>query len=274
MPELPEIETICKGLKSQILNLEIIKTRRQTNLNLRQEIPKNIDQQLENQKIIDIERRAKYILIHLNNSKTIIIHLGMSGKLLIKDKNYIYQKHDHFILYLNNEQKIIYNDPRRFGLITTSDRNTLNKHPLFINLGIEPLSDTFDTNRLHFILKNKKQSIKSTIMDNTNLVGVGNIYALEALFLSKILPTRKSNSINIKETSSLYENIINVLKQAIKQGGSTIKDYSSISGENGYFQHSFKVYNQEGKECKICNQLILRIKQSGRSSFFCPKCQK
>lgn len=111
-------------------------------------------------------------------------------------------------------------------------------------------------------------------MDNKNLVGVGNIYALEALFLSKILPTRESNSLNQDEISSLYENIIHVLKQAIKQGGSTIKDYSSISGESGYFQHSFKVYNQEGKECKTCNQLILRIKQAGRSSFFCQECQK
>ena len=274
MPELPEIETICRALKSQILNLDIIQVKKQTNLNLRQEIPHNIEQQLENQKIIDIERRAKYILIHLNNANTLIIHLGMSGKLLIREKDYIYQKHDHFILYLSNKQKIIYNDPRRFGLITISNRDSLNNHPLFINLGIEPLSSSFDANYLHSILKNKKQSIKSTIMNNKNLVGVGNIYALEALFLSKILPTRESNSLSKKEISSLYENIIDVLKQAIKQGGSTIKDYSSISGESGYFQHSFKVYNQEGKQCKICSQLILRTKQSGRSSFFCPKCQE
>lgn len=274
MPELPEIETICRALKAQILNLDIIKAKRQTNLNLRQIIPEHIEQQLENKKIIDIERRAKYILIHLNSSLTIIIHLGMSGKLLIREEDYIYQKHDHFILYLNNGKKIIYNDPRRFGLITTSDRNNLDNHPLFINLGIEPLSDNFNSHYLHSILKSKKQPIKSTIMDNKNLVGVGNIYALEALFLSKILPTRESNSLNQNEILSLYENIIHVLKQAIKQGGSTIKDYSSISGESGYFQHSFKVYNQEGKECKTCNQLILRIKQAGRSSFFCPECQK
>jgi formamidopyrimidine-DNA glycosylase len=274
MPELPEIETICQALKANILNKVIIKTNRLTEFNLRKAIPKDISQKLSNRKIIDITRRAKYIQISLDNSLILLIHLGMSGKFLIKDKDYSYQKHDHLSLILDDEQKLIYNDPRRFGLIEILDSNQLENSPFLKHLGIEPFSVEFTSQYLGKILSNKKQPIKLTIMDNINIVGVGNIYAAESLFLSGVKPDRPSSSLEKQEITLLHSKILQVLEEAIKQGGSTLKDYASANGDQGYFQHSFKVYGRDGKDCIVCKEIIQKIKQGGRASFYCPKCQK
>jgi formamidopyrimidine-DNA glycosylase len=273
MPELPEIETICKGLKSKILNKVIVNALKLTKFNLRRAIPTDIELKLKNRKILAVERRAKYINIHLDDNLIILIHLGMSGKLLLKDKNYSYQKHDHFVMQLNDGEQLVYNDPRRFGLIELCDGDKLEECDLLSHLGAEPLSDEFTVSKFAEVLKGKKQPIKLSIMDNYNIVGVGNIYASESLYLSKILPTRASASLNLNEVSLLHDKIIEVLNNAIKQGGSTLKDYASVSGEKGYFQNSFKVYGKEGKECIMCGCLIEKIKQAGRASFYCPKCQ-
>ncbi|MEK6734376.1 MAG: bifunctional DNA-formamidopyrimidine glycosylase/DNA-(apurinic or apyrimidinic site) lyase [Pseudomonadota bacterium] len=274
MPELPEIETICQALKPKILNLQILKVSKLTEYNLRKPIPPNIVQKIVNCKVIDIKRRAKYICIYLSNGLVILLHLGMSGKLLFKDNNYIYQKHDHLAIFFENNQQLVYNDPRRFGLITLLETKELDQSEFFKNLAVEPLGEDFSLNYFVSILSKKKQPIKLFIMDNMNLVGVGNIYASESLFLSKILPTRAASSLSLEEASLLREKIIEVLKLAIKQGGSSIKDYSSVGGENGYFQNFFKVYGREGKACEICKNPIAKIKQGGRASFFCHKCQK
>lgn len=274
MPELPEIEIICRGLRSKILNETILEAKRLTNLKLRQAIPLDLECILKNKKIIDISRRAKYINIHLNDSITLIIHLGMSGKLLIKDKSYDYQKHDHFSFDLSNGDVAVYNDPRRFGLITLCDTNDLASHPLFRNLGIEPLSEAFTSSYLEILMHTKKQAVKVAIMDNSNIVGVGNIYASESLFLSKIDPERIAGSLKRREIKSLRDKIVYVLEEAIKRGGSSIKDYASVGGELGYFQNYFNVYGREGKQCTICNDLIEAKKQAGRRSFYCPACQK
>ena len=273
MPELPEVETICQGLKSKILNQTITKVHHLTKFNLRQEIPVDIGQKITNSKIVDICRRAKYIQIFLDNNWVILIHLGMSGKILIKNSDYTYQKHDHLAIELPNDQQIVYNDPRRFGLITLAKKEELADHPLIKNLGIEPFDPKFTPAYLTKILQ-KKQPIKLTLMDNYHIVGIGNIYASESLFLSNISPLRPANSLNQKEIKLLHEKIIEVLQDSIKRGGSSLKDYASVSGEKGYFQNSFNVYAREGKDCKICNNPIIKIKQGGRASFYCDQCQK
>jgi formamidopyrimidine-DNA glycosylase len=270
MPELPEIETICKALRAQILNKVIIQAIKITNLSLRKPISDDLIKKLVNIKVIDIQRRAKYIKICLNDNSILLIHLGMSGKILIKPRNYIYQKHDHVAFILNDGQQLVYNDPRRFGLIEflSEDNNSLT------HLGIEPLEQEFTPAYLANILNNKKQPVKLSIMDNSNIVGIGNIYACESLFLSKVKPDRPSFSLSKKEIVNLHKEIIFVLEEAIKQGGSSLKDYASVSGEKGYFQHFFKVYGREGGPCSICHEAICKVKQGGRSSFYCPSCQK
>lgn len=274
MPELPEVEIICQGLKKNILNKIIIKAQILTQYSLRQKIPNNIANKIKDSKVIAICRRAKYIQMCLDNNLVILIHLGMSGKVLIKESCYIYQKHDHFSINLDDGQQLVYNDPRRFGLIDLLNKDDLDNSPLLKHLGIEPLSKEFTEEYLINLLKNSNRPIKLVLMDNANIVGVGNIYACESLFLSNILPDRKASSLNNSEVILLYKMIINVLELAIKQGGSSLKDYASVSGEKGYFQHSFKVYGRDGDSCSVCSEIILKIKQSGRSSFYCSNCQK
>ncbi|MCT4635867.1 MAG: bifunctional DNA-formamidopyrimidine glycosylase/DNA-(apurinic or apyrimidinic site) lyase [Rickettsiales bacterium] len=273
MPELPEVETICQGLRNSVLNQTITEVYHLTKHKLRQEIPADIVQKISNTNIIDIVRRAKYIQIFLSNNQVLLVHLGMSGKVLIKKKDYIYQKHDHFSFILEGGIVVVYNDPRRFGLITLVKRDELENHILIRNLGIEPFDTNFTSGYLEKVLK-RKQPIKLSLMDNKHIVGVGNIYASECLFLSKISPFRASNTLTSKEVKLLYSKIIEVLDLSIKKGGSSLKDYASVSGEKGYFQNSFNVYGREGEECRSCNSYIIKLKQGGRASFYCDKCQK
>ncbi len=273
MPELPEVETICQELRSHILNKVILSAERLTNFNLRRAFPTNLED-LSDAKIINITRRAKYIQIFLNNSLVLLIHLGMSGKVLLKNLDYSIQKHDHFSITLNNKQILVYHDPRRFGLIDIIRKDDLANHPLFKQLGAEPFSDEFTDSYLAKLLHNKKQPIKLSLMDNCNIVGVGNIYAAESLFLSRILPTREAGSLSEAEIKLLHKNIIHILAESIKKGGSTLKDYAKVSGEKGYFQNSFNTYGREKQPCFICNSNIIKIIQGGRSSFYCPTCQK
>jgi formamidopyrimidine-DNA glycosylase len=274
MPELPEVETICQGLRTEILNKTITQVYQLTNLKLRQEIPKDIVEKILNKKITQINRRSKYIQIFLDDELVMLIHLGMSGKLLIKNMAYKYAKHDHFAFVVNSQLHVVYNDPRRFGLIDLIEKDKLSHHDLMKNLGVEPLILEFTPKYLQEKLKQKKQPIKSVLMDNHVVVGVGNIYASESLFLSKISPLRAANSLSDKEIKLLHEKIIEVLKDSIEKGGSSLKDYASVSGEKGYFQNSFNVYAREGEDCKTCKNKIIKIKQAGRASFYCAYCQK
>lgn len=274
MPELPEIETICQELRLHILNKVVLNVKRLTKFNLRQPVPLDIEQRLVNVKIIEIIRRAKYIQIFLSNDLVLIIHLGMSGKFLLKEQSYLISKHDHFLINLSDGRKLIYHDPRRFGLIDLVKKEDLPNYLLYKRLGIEPFSDEFTPQYLAKLLSNKKQPIKLTLMDNANIVGVGNIYAAESLFLSALLPTRVSSSLNANEIYLLHKNIIYILQESIKKGGSTLKDYAKVSGESGYFQNSFKVYGRAAQECLVCGGVIMKIIQAGRSSFYCPHCQK
>lgn len=274
MPELPEVETVCRGLEQNILNQTIVNAEN-FRPNLRIPFPDNFSEALKNRTIIDIKRRAKYILITLDDDTVVIAHLGMSGKMVVHENfQNERKKHDHAIFQFDNGKEVVFNDTRRFGLITFSSKNTLNSHKLIANLGVEPLDDIFDGEKLYKMLCKKNVPVKSAIMDASLVVGVGNIYACEALFRSGIDPVRKASSIRKEECELLCKNIRNILQEAIKSGGSTLRDYVQSSGESGYFQHSFAVYGRNGEPCNVCKTEILRIKQSGRSTFLCKECQK
>ena len=273
MPELPEVETI-KNYISPILEHKKFSEINIINANLRIDIPEDLVQKLMQKKILRIERKAKYIVIYLVDNLTLIIHLGMTGKIVVHTDIPNFTKHDHVCFKLSSGEYIIYNDQRKFGLITYSETTDISQEKFFKHLGIEPLSIEFNGKYLKKIIRNKTVPIKKFIMEQKNIVGVGNIYASEALFLSKINPKRDASLLSSKERDNLVENIKIILKNAIAKGGSTIKDYKSANGEAGYFQYEFNVYGREKKSCKSCGTTIKRIVQGGRSTFYCPKCQK
>ncbi len=271
MPELPEVETICKGLKPKLVNNTIVSAKANTP-KLRINMPRQLGQKLKNKTITAIKRRAKYIIIDLNDGLSLVIHLGMSGRITIS-KNYQAKKHDHLVIKLSSGHTMALNDPRRFGLVALISSNEIDDDKLFVNLGLEPLSKDFNASSLAKLIQNRSKDIKSCIMDATLVVGVGNIYASESLYLAAIHPQRAATSLNTKESAQLSKAIKQVLKAAIKAGGSSLRDYRQADGEMGYFQHNFKVYDRSGQPCSKCKSSIERIKQAGRSTYLCPKCQ-
>ena len=273
MPELPEVETVCRGLRQSIIGQTIAQIE-YLRPDLRIPFPDHFQEQLEGKTIRAIRRRSKYILIELDNSLLWIIHLGMSGKVLLVDELPEQPaKHDHVLVRFENDSGLIYNDARRFGLMTLIETASLPSHPLFVRLGPEPLENNFTPDYLYSKLQNKTSPIKQVIMDSHVVVGVGNIYACESLFRSNIAPQTPANSIDRKKTGQLTQHIKKVLEEAIASGGSTLRDYVRSDGDLGYFQHRFAVYGRENEPCPHCQTPIQRIKQQGRSSFYCPQCQ-
>ena len=276
MPELPEVETVCRGLAQSLLGAKIFSAEAFAP-KLRIEIPQNLNSKLKNKIINSINRKAKYILIDLEDV-VIIAHLGMSGRMTIQEQeSFVRKKHDHIVIELklkNGEEKyLVLNDPRRFGIFTLSSVEDIAKHKLFSKLGLEPFSEEFSWQALKKICEKRTKNIKATIMDSSLIVGVGNIYACECLFRAGIHPERSAESLTVKEIKKLYGEIIKTLKEAIAAGGSTLKDYSKANGESGYFQFNFKVYGKEAQPCPTCGAKILRIVQNNRSTFYCNKCQ-
>lgn len=270
MPELPEVETVATGLRNEILGQSF--TDIQINrYDLRIPIPHDLPALVLGQKITAISRRAKYVLLHLANNHVLIMHLGMSGQILINPSRPP-QKHDHLIFTLNNT-KIVFNDPRRFGLITICPSANLDQLQFLAKTGPEPLSPEFNSKYLSTTLSKRTTPIKTTIMNNEIVVGIGNIYACEALFRSKISPLAKSNQLTSAQLTNLISNIQQTLRQAITAGGSSLKDYVSTKGELGYFQNELEVYGRKSLPCIKCHTSISQIKQSGRSTFYCPNCQ-
>lgn len=279
MPELPEVETIKTALEHSLGNtrIESIIIR---NPNLRQKIPADLPEKAQNTNIIKFRRRAKYIIIDLNNKLSLIWHMGMSGKVLIcKELPKELNKHDHVIIKTKNGF-MIYNDPRRFGLFTYTSTNTIFKHKLFKNIGPEPFEDTFSGPYLLNKLKNKNIPIKAAILDQKLVVGIGNIYASEALFLAGISPFRPANKLTLNEYTLLVEKSREVLIKAIAAGGSTLRDYEKPDGSLGYFQNQHCVYQKSGQKCPNCKCNIKEtggIQKSiiaGRSTFYCTHKQK
>ena len=283
MPELPEVETVKRGLEEFIIN-ESIKEVYLSKFSLRFPWPKDFVSKIVGKKIISIRRRAKYIIIGLSDNYSIIAHLGMSGSYKVLKKgevqDYIILKHDHLIIDLDNF-KIVYNDPRRFGYIDLTNQDPEN-HKFLSLLGPEPLSNHFNADNLAETLLNKNKPIKNTLLDQNIVSGLGNIYVCEALFRSKINPKKNCSKLVTskgkprKNLILLVKKINEVIKEAIEAGGSSLRDFSNTSGKMGYFQSSFNVYNRENEKCLLdsCDGVVKRIIQSGRSTFFCSKCQK
>ena len=296
MPELPEVETVMRGLSPHMTGENLVKIE-QNRENLRFPFPKNFVKDLTGARVEHLSRRAKYVLVHLSTKNILIMHLGMSGKFTVNGDvslgdNKVNPKHDHIVFHLSNGDVIRYNDPRRFGYMDLVEEENLQSHKSFIDLGPEPLGNEFNEVILaeKAILRDKngkvkqlkKTPIKSFLLDQRIVAGLGNIYVLEALFKVKINPAEPVSVLvtktgkPTKKASMLTKAIRQVLEDAIKAGGSTLKDYAKADGSLGYFQHSFQVYGREGEAClaKNCKGTIERIVQSGRSSFFCPRCQK
>ena len=267
MPELPEVETTRLGLLPHVLGKKIYAVAiRQKKL--RFQIPNDFENKLINQHIIGISRRAKYLIFELSNGY-LIIHLGMSGHLRILNQDIRPEKHDHIDILISNQQMIRYNDPRRFGFMRFTDK--LDEFSSLQHLGAEP----FDYNAESFYSQCQKRHapIKSCIMNQSIIVGIGNIYASEALFLAKIHPLTAAKKLNFAQCENLLKQIQFVLSSAIKQGGTTLQDYVSSEGKPGYFKQSLKVYQRENKHCYDCNTPIKKLIIAQRSTFLCPHCQ-
>ena len=270
MPELPEVETTKEGIKPH-LEGQIINRITVRNPKLRIPVLLNIDELCTQKKIYKITRRAKYILLHLSEGY-LLIHLGMSGHLRIIPSNQTPGKHDHIDLDLESHVTLRFCDPRRFGLFHYINENPY-KHPLLTHLGPEPLSEDFNGDYLYQKAKNKKTPIKSLIMNNNIVVGVGNIYATESLFFSRLNPQTSAQKISFEQCLLLTTHIKQVLKSAIEAGGTTLRDFYTSEGKPGYFSIALQVYGRKKQACYICKHLIESTIIAGRQSSFCPKCQ-
>lgn len=276
MPELPEVETTMRGLMPVLKDKKLVKVIKRRD-KIRIPVPDDFEDRLEGRKIVRLERRAKYLRFFLDNDDVIICHLGMSGKFVIKAKDdEPFAKHDHIIFETEDNKQVIYNDPRRFGLITLCDVDELDGHRLFKDMAAEPLGNEFSGAYLKEKTKGKKVAIKAALLDQKVVVGLGNIYVCEALNKARISPTRIAGDISVNEAETLVPIIRDILKKAIVAGGSSLKDFAGADGDLGYFQHQFVTYGREGEKCvnEGCDGVIDRINQGGRSTFYCPNCQK
>lgn len=274
MPELPEVETTRLGI-SPYIEKACITDVTIRNFSLRWPIDPELAHILTGKTIHTITRRAKYLLFHCESDGTLIIHLGMSGKLRILEYNTAPQaeKHDHFEIAFDNGQLLRYNDPRRFGAILWTNQAT-EQHTLLNHLGPEPLSSEFDSNYLFQQSRSRKCSIKTLIMNGKVVVGVGNIYASESLFIAKIHPKIVANTLSKKQCASLVDAIKTILAKAIKAGGTTLKDFRKSDGNPGYFSQQLNVYGRKDEVCTQCDGIIQHFKELQRATFFCPNCQK
>jgi len=271
MPELPEVETTCRGIAPHLTGNTIYRTIvRQPRL--RWPVPSKLAKTITGKRITTVERRAKYLLVTLSDDATLIIHLGMSGSLRLDDPTAPLRKHDHIELHLSNGLCLRYCDPRRFGAWLHTSDNPL-YHPLLIDLGPEPLSKSFTAKYLQTQLEKRRQPIKTLIMDSHLVVGVGNIYANEALFLARIHPLRAGQTLTADDCQRLVQQIKQILRRAIQRGGTTLRDFIGGDGKPGYFAQELLVYGRAGEPCPHCQTPLEEIRLGQRSTVFCPLCQ-
>ena len=283
MPELPEVETVLRGLAPVLEGRTIIKAK-VNRPDLRWPFPENMAGRISGQKISKLWRRSKYILADLSSGESLLVHLGMSGRILISGDplgTFVHdhpaaQKHDHVVFDIDNGARVTFNDPRRFGAMDLLSTDGADHHPLLRDIGPEPLGNAFNETYLIERLKGKKSAIKSVLLDQKVVAGLGNIYVCEALYRAGISPKRLAGKTAEKRLAALVPIIRQVLDEAINAGGSSLRDFRQADGELGYFQHSFNVYGREGLPCVTdgCDHVVQRIVQSGRSSFYCKNCQK
>jgi formamidopyrimidine-DNA glycosylase len=280
MPELPEVETVCRGLALKLEGRRLIRVEARRK-DLRWPLPRGFAQRLTGRLVLRVRRRAKYIVMDLDDGQALLAHLGMSGRMLVtQGRPTALETHDHVILETDDGCCLRFNDARRFGMMDLVKTEKLELHKLIKGLGPEPLGNDFSGPILAAKLKGKKTSIKSAILDQKLVVGVGNIYASEALFRAGISPKRMAYRVQDERAERLATAIKETLREAIAAGGSSLRDYVQTDGELGYFQHHWRVYDREGQSCHGCggdadkNGIIRRITQSGRSTFYCATCQK
>jgi formamidopyrimidine-DNA glycosylase len=292
MPELPEVETVRRGLAPAMLGARIDKVELRR-ADIRFPFPPSFAKRLTGQRIVELKRRAKYLLFELDGGETLIAHLGMSGsfrmeKTAVSTPGKFHHerskdpKHDHVVLALDNGWVVTYNDPRRFGFMDLGPTETLEQHPRVRGLGAEPLAPGFDAARLAALFAGSRAPLKSALLDQKRIAGLGNIYVCEALFRARLAPSRPASLLAdaraapTKAAKALSDAIRAVLEEAVEAGGSTLRDHRQANGELGYFQHVFKVYDREGLPCmrEGCRGIIKRISQAGRSTFHCPVCQR
>lgn len=284
MPELPEVETVRRGLVKRLVGRVILRVevRRE---NLRFPFPEKMAERMGGRKIERIDRRGKYLLARLDDGTAWLIHLGMSGKFTLfeaGEEPFEVGKHDHFAIWLDDGGQAVYNDPRRFGVMDLVDADVGDGHRLLSRLGLEPLSDDFDAVAFCELLRGRRTPMKSALLDQRLVAGLGNIYVCEILNRAGVSPKRTASSVGGAGPSSTLrgERIVTATKQvlaeAIEAGGSSISDFANVDGDLGYFSHSFHVYGREGLPClrQGCSGEISRIVQSGRSTFYCPRCQR
>jgi len=270
MPELPEVEVVRSGLEPRLVGRGITAAICHRS-SLRYPLPDLAG--ICGCRVIAVRRRAKYLLIELDDSRTLVWHLGMTGQFHVLAQHEIIARHEHVCLQFDDGQSLRYRDARRFGYVGLIATAALSEHPWFAALGPEPLGAAFDSRYLAGLCHGRSAPIKSVMMDNHVVVGVGNIYAAESLFRAGIHPARAAGRIAQARLEQLVQAVQQVLAEAIEAGGSTISDFVRADGRPGYFAHAFQVYGRDGCDCFRCGRTIKRIKQSGRSSFYCPGCQ-
>ena len=283
MPELPEVETVKAGI-APVMEGHVIVQADVNRPDLRWPFPDQMAERLTGKRVLGLRRRSKYILVDLESAETLLIHLGMSGRMLIsghvvgefRHPHPAPAKHDHVVFHMEGGVRITFNDARRFGAMDLMETATQDDHWLIRDLGPEPLGNAFNETYLVERLKGRNMPIKSALLDQRIVSGLGNIYVCEVLFRAGIHPARKAGQIGAKRVAGLVPLIRDVLSEAIASGGSSLRDYRQTDGELGYFQHVFQVYDREGASCVTpgCGRKITRIVQSGRSTFFCPQCQR
>ena len=279
MPELPEVETVCRGL-APVMEGRVLATVVQRRPNLRTPFPDDFVAKLTGRRVDQLTRRAKYVMAYLDDGQVLLIHLGMSGRMTVIEPQNDSPlpdagKHDHVDFIMDSGVLVRFNDPRRFGLMALTDVDALPNHPMLVGIGPEPLGNQFNTTMLAEALAKRKSPIKTTLLDQRLVAGLGNIYVCEALFRSRIDPLRLANSLERPEIDLLYREIRAVLEDAIRAGGSSLRDHRQANGELGYFQHNFRIYGREGEPCITpdCDGTVGRLVQGGRSTFYCPVCQ-
>lgn len=283
MPELPEVETVRRGLVP-VLEGRVIEHAQVRRPDLRWPFPEKMAERLAGHRVLGLRRRSKVMLWDLSSGETLLVHLGMTGRMLISGNvtgNFVHSAgalgaHDHVVLDIEGGARVTYNDARRFGAMDLWPTDDLSNHVWLAKLGPEPLGNEFNETYLAKAFEGRKAPVKSLLLDQRVIAGLGNIYVCEALFRTGISPLRSAGRIATSRVASLVPAIRDVLAEAIKAGGSSLRDYRQADGELGYFQHAFQVYDREDMACLRdgCGGMVRRIVQSGRSSFYCPKCQR
>ena len=283
MPELPEVETVRRGLLPVMEGAQLVRVA-VNRPDLRWPFPERMAERLLGRVVLRLRRRSKYILLDLDSGETLLIHLGMSGRMLVsgdplgrfEHHHPAAEKHDHVVLDLSNGARVTFNDPRRFGAMDLFDQQAEAEHPLLARIGPEPLGNGFSESYLAQAMAQRTAPVKSILLDQRIVAGLGNIYVCEALFRAGIHPARRGKNLSARRAGGLVPIIRDVLRDAIAAGGSSLRDFRQADGELGYFQHSFDVYGREGASCRRagCGGAVRRIVQSGRSTFYCPRCQR